>query len=453
MQRTEPHLQDDIYLQELVFNGQGGEISHSSFAIEVGIKDKTAIYIKKPRLSEEKENAADLKEKRILRIIYLITKLASLTRKAHLAAKDKYPLLITRLVMDEFSLYTSDEPLSVDEFKQLTARISTVVKQLLPPHVHLVIATLPVLWPDGSLRNSALYVQSPSSPQGETLIHYFCKHYDSKVDYRYADEEGHLYKLNTLHDPLSGTPSQVLADCGITFNDVNQFESALKIDLGERSFITVIDICLDHDHAVGEKSLLALLKQLFDNGKAISLHLSHLLISATVSPKAKKSISAITQADPFYCYNYAASAMRKESDLLFGKTGEAWVTTHLPRKLHLPHRLTILLNYLSLNFTANDLLQAAARDLQTDFDEFAIKRLRALRKMEGIDFSVLGAQGQEFLSLLDGLDEIEKQNQSPLSSKKSTRFFKQMPLSSHSDRKEKQAHDKKFQHITAKRYN
>lgn len=86
--------------------------------------------------------------------------LATYTRTQHEARMNEDSELVTRLVLNEFSLYTKNRPLTLEEYKQLIHIVNKIALTL-PPNIHLVLATFPVIWPDGRLHNVGLHVQSP----------------------------------------------------------------------------------------------------------------------------------------------------------------------------------------------------------------------------------------------------------------------------------------------------
>ncbi len=75
-------------------------------------------------------------------------------------AKEQTPQLgeITRIITDEFSFYPKDRPFTLAEYKELIRTISSQAQHL-PPDIHLVLATFPVLWPDGVVDNCGLFIR------------------------------------------------------------------------------------------------------------------------------------------------------------------------------------------------------------------------------------------------------------------------------------------------------
>lgn len=392
MQRTETTVQQDIYIQDVIFNGKSGEAPLSS---TIQLKNQAnCIY----------EPADYESDSRTSRMVHHLIQLIRRTEGAHLQQKDHYPILVTRLVMDEFSLYTKDKPLSVEEYKQLIDNLYEIVKSV-SPNIHLIIGTVPVQWPDATIRNCALYVEAPLSADDKPLIHHFFKESKSPIDLRYASTEGNIYKAKAQSNDTAFSPDVVLQGCKVMLNDINQYRSALKIELADGiSFLTVMEICLDHNIEVGEKNLLCLIAKLIALGKHVPLHLSHVIISASIQPNAASLLSTLTQADPQF--NTVAPISTRE-ELVRGDFGQpADITTYEPRKLHIPHRYSILETLLILTtYDIQDLLRVAAHDANIDFDENAVERLESLLNL-GADFNALGQEGNKFLVLLTELSAI-----------------------------------------------
>lgn len=400
MQRSvQPMSQGDIYIQEMVFNGHNGETALSTHLIEIAAGSYKTPFIVRPQNADTLETYRLMKAERINRMLELIKILAGWTVAAHDKEKDNYPALVTRLVMDEFSLYTSNEPLSVPEFKYLSSKISELAAQL-PPNIHMVIGTIPVLWSDFSVRNSALYIQSPLSPERNQSIHYFYKKNTSNIDFTYTDAKANLYQVEAKLPPLA--PDVLLQNCGITFNDDNQFEYALKIDLGDRSFINILEICLDHKFGLGVLDLLKLIQHFQTKGIKPPVHLIQVLVSNSIKRITVNCASSITQADKLYSTESPITMKENLGDLPFCK--QATLTTHAPKKLHISHQIIVLLSFIISGHSAEDLLRMAVYDLKDGLDTHAIERLLALRGI--VDFRVLGAEGEILLRQLNEMEAI-----------------------------------------------
>lgn len=217
--------------------------------------------------------------------------------------------LITRVTLDEFSLYTKDTPLSIYEYKHLIHLIAERAKTL-PPNLHFQIGTVPVLWPNGVMQNCGLYVQSPSKPGQEPLIHHLSKVHASAVDiqYGYQTVTGAVqtYPLagdNPYLDSFAApggiySPEILLKDTCINMYDVNQHKNAFRITSASgQQFLQVVDICLDHIYGVAKSYLHGLIDQLAKKKQFIPINASHIISSKIVNSNENNLIATVTHAD------------------------------------------------------------------------------------------------------------------------------------------------------------
>lgn len=208
---------------------------------------------------------------------------------------------VTRLVMDEFSLYTKDYPLSMAEYRYIIQSIKQKLN-VMAPNIHMLVATLPVDWTDYTndpnnkeVHNCALYLQSSTTKNPRGKINHFAKKNASSSDYQY-----HSFSLkpdNYFHPTKS--PAVMLKDSGVEINDINQFKSALKYET-EFGAIGVIctGICLDHKNNVEEQDLNELLSRLANNKQAIPLHAEHLVSSASIHINDNHLSASVVHSDP-----------------------------------------------------------------------------------------------------------------------------------------------------------
>ncbi|WP_019216589.1 hypothetical protein [Legionella tunisiensis] len=151
-----------IQIQEIIAINNNGEILQSAAKEKRG----AAWHI---------QEASSSTDDRIARMAAHIENLAAAANTAHSKLNDTTEdSLVTRLSLNEFSLYTKDSPLSLDEYKLLIKRVDGIASQL-PPNIHLLLATIPVYWPDNSVHNCALYVQSARSATEKPIINHFAK--------------------------------------------------------------------------------------------------------------------------------------------------------------------------------------------------------------------------------------------------------------------------------------
>ncbi|WP_156812453.1 hypothetical protein [Legionella tunisiensis] len=124
--------------------------------------------------------------------------------------------------------------------------------------------------------------------------------------------------------------------------DAHQFESALKIITAEgESFITLIDICLDHREKVAERNLMGLITQLQVCGLTVPLYMSQLITSHTIAPIKKHIFTSLTQADA--TYKAVDRLFHNEVIHLFSPFGESVdLSVFPPAYLEIPYRKRVL---------------------------------------------------------------------------------------------------------------
>ena len=153
------------------------------------IRDLIAIGKAGEYIEKEEKDLVDTvpppKDNPVPRLIAHIQQLIQETELAHKSkmerrkAKGKAGLLVTRLVLSEFSFYLKDYPLSLDQYKEIIAAIAFFAKKL-PPNILLTLSSFPVLWPNEVLHNAAIHVQSPLKEGGTPILHHFDKRKPAK---------------------------------------------------------------------------------------------------------------------------------------------------------------------------------------------------------------------------------------------------------------------------------
>jgi len=215
---------------------------------------------------------------RALRIIQHIKSIAETAKKNH--KNGRY----TRAITDEFSFYTSHTPLTLDEYKHIINETSKNLKGF-PPNIILVMSSMPVQWPDGTLRNAVLHVQSPKDNVSDPIIHHFSKETFSWIDPYYAQGYNEnirlLFNPDNYNDPLY-SPNVVLGGTKVSCNDVNQYKSAILVEgTGLSPLINTIDVCLDHCHGIAMRNAKELINQIPNP----PLHVNHIVTSNSVGEK------------------------------------------------------------------------------------------------------------------------------------------------------------------------
>lgn len=216
--------------------------------------------------------------------------------------------LITRVSLDEFSFYTKDSPLTIDEYKYLISEVHKLAKSL-PQNIHFQLATFPVYWPNGVVQNCSLYVQSPKQAGQEPLIHHMSKTNSSHIDFQY----GYMNKGIPCLIPLAGDrrdldkrcepgydcdPNVLLQGSGVALHDINQYKNALRITSANGQMaLQVVNICLDHAYGIGKQHLRGLIYQLGQHQEHVPVIANHVISSKSIEQVDAHSAATVTHAD------------------------------------------------------------------------------------------------------------------------------------------------------------
>lgn len=241
------------------------------------------------------------KDNPVPRIIDHLHLLAEKTQKIHeekLKNMDETHTLITRLILNEFSLYTKDQPLSIVQYIEVINAIASLAK-ILPPNIHMVIATLPVLWPDKVLHNVGLHVQSPQKEGANPVLHPLNKRLPSKKELNYLDENQHYYPLYNASD--NDDSNMVLSNTPVAIKDIKQYGNTIKVEIptGE-NFLVTTEFCLDHKKRKGIADTKAVMKQLRRADQSCPELGSHVISSYSIQVEKTNLIASVIQADPSY---------------------------------------------------------------------------------------------------------------------------------------------------------
>ncbi|MCX7115004.1 MAG: hypothetical protein NTW08_03730 [Gammaproteobacteria bacterium] len=228
------------------------------------------------------------------------------------------PEQLTRAVTDEFSFYTRYSPLSINEYKAIINQTAERLKDF-PPNIVIIASSMPVLWPDGTMRNAVLHIQTPNEPQSEVIIHHFSKEHHAPNDpsYSIGEMDGPGYKLqpDDHHHPLYA-PNVVLSGTKLRINDPNQHKSAMVVQgYGLPPIIDTIDICFDHSHGVAMKNATTLLRALPNP----PLYISHIITSNRIKKYLPHTVASVVHAD-YYSKNVPAVSEEKK-DLIYTAFG------------------------------------------------------------------------------------------------------------------------------------
>jgi hypothetical protein len=227
------------------------------------------------------------------RVDRMIEQIKTLAECANKNSKIKQ---LTRLTTDEFSFYTKNTPLSIEEYKELINRTSDVL-QSLSPNIVLILSSIPVLWTDGTLRNAILHAQSPNTKDSEPIIHHFSKESCSEIDPWYSKDNTQDNCYEFRGDDYSSdeySPNVVLKDTKVKCNDPNQNRSAIIVQgFDLPPIVDAIDVCLDHQNGVAMKNAEQLLKNL----SSPPVYISHIVTSNFIGIKGEQLTSSVVHVD------------------------------------------------------------------------------------------------------------------------------------------------------------
>lgn len=231
---------------------------------------------------------------------------------------------ITRLLMNEFALFTK-EPLNMEAFRELYSHIQTVAEAL-DPNVHLMLSSLAVQLEDGTVLNSVLYVECGSDAQ----IHMVVKRISSINDCDYSspsdlDVSKILEAIKKGLTPVIGAESEsvsfsqfdalsthgpgvdtadVLAnpkaftanETGVVIPNNSVFSLSTS---GGAKCIVAIDICMDHAKGGSKHLLLKKLGQQDPLG-VLPSQVSHVVTSNTIELKPENFLTeTVAHVDPY----------------------------------------------------------------------------------------------------------------------------------------------------------
>ncbi|MCS5711866.1 ankyrin repeat domain-containing protein [Candidatus Berkiella aquae] len=293
-----------IEVQDILIQGQAGETSLSKYK---AYNNTRPLYLADATVPPDPQ--------RIDRICATIRSWLITAMQKH---KTINPDLITRLITDEFSFYTKDRPLSIDEYCQIIQNIKNLFMHpiippntYVPPNIHLMLATFPVLGNDNKVHNSALYIQSPVDGNYNhiPMINHFEKENASLVDFQYGYINNAGQKI--VYPLIGDSPAtdvllseqqdaaKKLSNAGVLMNDPNQYQSALKIITNTGgTFLTTTGICLDHAKGVCKKNLHKLIDKLSSNNAPIPLKVSHIISSFSINEFSENMAATAIHVDP-----------------------------------------------------------------------------------------------------------------------------------------------------------
>jgi hypothetical protein len=199
---------------------------------------------------------------------------------------------LTRLVMNEFSLYTK-EPLTVKQFRSLVEFIENEARQL-APNVHIQLGSLAFRDYKHDVVNATLYVQAACGASTPS-VRVIAKNTPSLIDPRYPD--GGLFaqcRGVSGHGVAPAFASEAaFSRVGFLVSTANVFTARTA---GGARFVCVLDVCLDHSLGHGFQQTLRWLKQADER---VPASVEHIISSNTICRTAWHLVgTASLQVDP-----------------------------------------------------------------------------------------------------------------------------------------------------------
>ncbi|HAT8180273.1 TPA: hypothetical protein JA361_12645, partial [Legionella pneumophila] len=198
---------------------------------------------------------------------------------------------ICRLSTNEFFFFTR-EPLTLKEFEALQNKLVDEAKKR-PSGLQLILGSFAVKTESGKVMNVVPHITCGQLPNFNFIV----KSYTSPVDFRYQipDGKGNTSLLEALDvtNPDNPMPSITVngATVDLSFNNIVTCKTP-----GEASFLTAVDICLDHAKGVAKQNFEALSARHPETSKK---PISHVVVSNWVDLISTQCLgSFVMHADP-----------------------------------------------------------------------------------------------------------------------------------------------------------
>ncbi len=224
------------------------------------------------RFSGEIHEMSEEPTKYILeRMIQHIKNMAEIAIKHHIA--DNFKMVdnqavmrpeaennITRLIFTEFSFYPSTErgPLTELEFKELMEQLVEFAKTL-PPNLHLVLSSFPVVEAKGNVHNVASYIQC-NGKSADPIITNFAKAVPSDEDVVYPGTKNTYFTQGHRNNAFTYKLKRHVSKLAKELGECKDFQE---------SAIDLIDITLSHCASDSSLSLGELISKLNELRNAI----------------------------------------------------------------------------------------------------------------------------------------------------------------------------------------
>jgi hypothetical protein len=213
------------------------------------------------------------------------------TGDGHYSLKAIHSNSITRISLQEFSLYTKT-PLSLAEFEKIIEAIRMIASRM-HNNVHLLLSSFNLVTKDGTILNLTLYVECNQEP----IIRPITKASASKVDIHVGEKT--LFSQQESNDKQWTHASSF---SGATTGENVSNDSVFEVcTAGGAHFTLAIDVCLDHFHHHSMLLLKSRLKNLDSDNIFLSAHADHVVTSNSISLIDQAQITPVTlHVDPNY---------------------------------------------------------------------------------------------------------------------------------------------------------
>ena len=194
---------------------------------------------------------------------------------------------VTRLLMNEFSLYT-EVPLKMDAFEEL---LKGILEEKLDPNVQVLLSSFAVRDETGKLCNIAIFVEGGDPP----TIHTFAKNtaYGIDVDYGKRFE---LFSQQKRGYYASFHAESAASETGSVVPTAGIFEVTTQ---GGAQYTQVVDICSDHTGGHAKSLMFRRIRNPERSGSLLPEQVEHCITSNSVTRTEKNSLSdCVIQADP-----------------------------------------------------------------------------------------------------------------------------------------------------------
>ncbi len=262
------------------------------------------------RLEELKEGD------RLVRMVEHIRQIAKIASDAHEKRylseekiRDESKNKITRILLNEFSLFTKETPLTETEMHRLISEIESIATTL-HENVHLVLGTISVGTSKNDLYNQAIYVQGGTIPQITVIAKSNPK--DSDQSYKGFNSPTSQPVTNKPHKTVTHfiSPAAV-EESSVHYNPIIKCKTE-----GGAAFNVAISICYDYVKKVAKKSLLQefnFITEGRDQAGYIPIQRDHLIISNSleVTDDVELVSNIFLQVDPRTLGVYSSGVISK----------------------------------------------------------------------------------------------------------------------------------------------